>query len=253
MAVNVNRVIGLNQRSSFILTPANAGIHAFFLKSLNLRNRLTPNALGVMYDCALTDIPAIYSAHIADSAAHNANPDTTNVLTDVPVDANVLNTVMGEYAAAIDPGFAPWNFRQTERNEAWSDHINLIAWLYNFMESLNAVKAAFNLHKAVIGLTHGAELPVADITLADIGLPTPDGVVPSIGYNDTDVNGNRLSKYLAEIERSEPAFVKARLGTWIRDIAVMAQTIITAFNEHVIDATTVHTATSTTIAPIAQI
>ena len=244
MAVNANRVIDLDKRSSYILTPANTAIYAFFLNSLNFKNRLSADAEGLMYECALTVIPTIYAAHLADGVIHTA-ADTTNVVADVDVDAHVLNTVMGEYATAVDPGFAPWNFRQTERNEPWSDHINLLAWLYNFMESLNAHKEAFNDHKADLGV-HGAEIPVADITLADIALPTPDGIVPSVGYNDG------FSKFLVEIERSEPAFVKARLATWIKDIAVMAQTIIAAYNTHSIDVTA-HYAPGVTIAPIARV
>ena len=251
MGVNANKIIDLEKTSSFKLTPANAGVYAFFLHSLNLRNRTTPNALGVMYDFALTDVAIGYAAHVANATAHGGAPDITNVVVDVPVDVQVLNKVMGEYAKAISPAFAVWNVRQIERNEPWADHINLIAWLYNFSRNLEATVTAFNAHKNdVAGVPgHGIAVPVADIPALTIALPTPDGIVPSIGYNAG------FSKYLAEIERTEPAFVKARLATWIKDIAVAAQTIIVAFNEHAVSggAGLAHVAPTATLTPIARV
>lgn len=243
---NANRIADLDKRSSYVLTPANTGLYEFMRRVLNLRNRKTPNAFGVLYDFALTDIRAAFEAHAAKDVPHGGAADTTNGVLEVSVEADILNKVMGEYAKS-SPGLTAWNFRQVERNLPWADHINLLAWLYSFTEYIQAVAQAIDDHIADPGY-HLAATTALDLSALPLVLPTPDGKVPSIGYNDG------FSKYLVEIERTEPAFVKARMGTWIKDVALLAQEVIDKYNEHVTDVTA-HTgaATDVTLKPIAQV
>lgn len=225
---------GLSESFSYIITPSNVAWYEFAKRVLNFRNRITKNKFGQLYDIAFSDIQAAFEAHAADAVLHGA-PDTINYVGPITeVDFQLKNKFGGEYGNDFSPP-SPWNVRQVERNDPWSDHVNLLAWMFHVVNYLNAAAWAINDHIAdTITPYHAVATTALTLTGApgtpQVTFPVPDGIVPSIGY------GDGFSKYLCELERSEPAFVKVRLSTLMRDIALLCREIINKWNEHVMSA-----------------
>jgi hypothetical protein len=229
----------------YLLRPSNPAIEAF-LRHIGLQISIHRLSTGAFFDSPLNSpVGHLYSTHCADgTVAHAVSADAVNVINEVDLnDTNIRNTFAGEYAKKL--GLPEWNSRQIERNETWSDVANFIATLFNMTSYFNAFRTAFNAHCA----THAAytTLGVADntnqITGAAVTIPTPDGKTPSIKYRDG------FSKYLVEIEGTEPAFIKAKVGTWLKDATVLAKESFERWNAHVRDPLIHDTPVTTLVLP----
>ena len=220
------------------LRPSNPAIDAFYMKSLGMKlHKVASSKTGYMYDVALVtmmyDLMTVYQAHLDDTIIAHSSKDPAEAMVAVYPDFDAKNVFAGEYAkylAGID--LKAWNFRQIERNETWSDVTNLIGFLYDLTNMVNGFKASFTDHC----LTHDSYAVAVDpdnemSAVPVAAVPTPDGIVPSLKYNCG------YSKYLVELERTEPAFIKGRVGEWIKNILELLKEIIPRYANHAGDLT----------------
>lgn len=239
--MNINVVGKIDQLSGYKMRPSNPAIDAFYMKTLGMKLNIGPNPnTGVYYDVALVtilyDMLTIYQAHLNDFGVVGKPHTAKNAADDmvpVPATLDVINYFAGEYAKYLGvPNLALWNARQTERNEPWSDVENLLAFLFNLTNVLNAFKASFDHHCSIHATLGVANDPDNVLTaVPDIVIPVPDGIVPSLKYNDG------YTKYLVEIERTYPSFIKGRIGEWIKNICLMIQAVVPRYTNHAQDLT----------------
>ena len=240
---------GIDQSFALRSHPSTVGLEAWMRSVLSGRPLIAQTVNGVVYDSALLslmyDVQQIYNAHLQDGVVSHTAPDAANELDIQPLVGadlqviNVFNYFAANYARPL--GLAEFTPGIPERNDAWSDKANFVAYLWNMTQLLNNCKTSYNLHR--VALVHSAPDMVNIVTAPTITIPTPDGVVPSLKYVDG------WSKALVEIERSEPAFIKGKIGTWLKDIMTLGMALVTAYSAHIADGApggTIHVAPDVT-------
>ena len=251
MAETVSTINGFGPYNP--LRTANVGLEAFERVALGATYSTSrTNGLNWQSPLSVLGIELIdkYNDHLADTTPHGTSADAVNVLNPATIAVDPFNYFGGTYARLI--GLTDFNYEQIERNLPWSDKTNLIATLYDLTELLNKFVLAYNAHCAGHAAFGTGIDAVNDIdTGLAVTIPTPDGVVPSLKYRDG------YSKYLVEIERTEPAYIKGRVGLWIKDITVLAQAVIDGYAAHLGTAALIHDAVDTvnvlSVKPITKI